>query len=617
MVSDDRDAGGGVSRATEFQQALSFHRHDNLHEAERLYRTILASNPAHFDAILHLGLIILQQGNLVEAVGLFRQAVDTNPNSAEAQAALANGLLAMNRFDEAFAGYETALAIAPDQAEANFGLASVLSALQRYQDAIAYFERALAIDPDYAEADYGLATTLQALKRHDQAIPFFEKALAVDPNYAEAVHGLAAALHALNRHGEAIGFYQRAVAIERGYGPAHNNLGIALKEVGRLDEARVSFERAVALEPTRAEFYFNLLLGQETRAGDPHLSALENLARHADELPEEDQIYIHFALGKALADVSEHERSFHHYLKGNALKRRHVAYDEAATLRMFERIRAVFKPELMRSKAGQGDPSTIPVFIFGMPRSGSTLIEQILASHPKVFGGGERLDLRDALNSFGETGDIDLPFPERFLVATGDELHGLGASYLEHLRTGIPRSVADRRRITDKMLANFRLVGLIHLALPNARIIHSCRDPVDTCLSCFSTLFFADQPFTYELGELGRYYRAYHSLMEHWRRVLPEDVMLDLDYEELVADFEPQARRIVAHCGLEWDDACLAYDKTARAVKTASAAQVRQPIYRSSVGRWRPDADMLKPLLDGLGPDLAGDPKAGGGNHLR
>jgi len=196
-------------------------------------------------------------------------------------------------------------------------------------------------------------------------------------------------------------------------------------------------------------------------------------------------------------------------------------------------------------------------------------------------------------------------------VATAEELQRLGADYLNRLKTALPAPPRVWRRITDKMPANFRLVGLIHLALPNARIIHTCRDPVDTCLSCFSIHFTADQPFAYDLGELGRYYRAYYSLMEHWRQVLPEGVMLDVHYEDLVGDLEGQARRIVAHCGLEWDDACLAYDKTARPVKTASAAQVRQPIYRSSVGRWRPDADVLRPLLDGLGPDLAGSSGSG------
>jgi hypothetical protein len=194
------------------------------------------------------------------------------------------------------------------------------------------------------------------------------------------------------------------------------------------------------------------------------------------------------------------------------------------------------------------------------------------------------------------------------MVATAEDLRGLGAGYLDRLKTAVPTSADRWQRITDKMPANFRLAGPIHLALPNALIIHTCRDPVDTCLSCFSTLFAADQPFAYDLGELGRYYNAYSSLMEHWRGVLPEGVMLDVQYEELVGNFEPQARRIVAHCGLEWDDACLAFDKAERPIRTASSVQVRRPIYRSSVGRWRPDADVVRPLLEALGPDLAGDP---------
>jgi tetratricopeptide (TPR) repeat protein len=384
-------------------------------------------------------------------------------------------------------------------------------------------------------------------------------------------------------------------------------LGVALQQFGRLDEARLAFERAIALAPRRAEFYFNLFdVKKKFTTEDRHFVSLQALARDEAAIAGEDRIHLHFAMGKALANIGDERQSFEHFLKGNSLKRQKVVYDEAATLRVFDRIRAVFTAELMGAKQGQGDPSRLPIFIVGMPRSGSSLVEQTLASHPKVFGAGERLDLRDALNSFGAASEIVLPFPERFLVATGEELRRLGADYLDRLGTALPTSPASWQRAVDKMLANFRLTGLIHLALPNARIIHTCRDPVDICLSCFSILFTADQPFTYDLGELGRYYRAYHSLMEHWHRVLPEGVMLDVHYEELVADFEPQARRIIAHCGLEWDEACLAYAETARPVKTASAAQIRQPIYRSSIGRWRPDADVLNPLLDGLGPDLAG-----------
>ncbi len=200
------------------------------------------------------------------------------------------------------------------------------------------------------------------------------------------------------------------------------------------------------------------------------------------------------------------------------------------------------------------------------------------------------------------------------MATNPQELYDLGNDYLKRLRAATidapdrePDAANDCERITDKLPSNFGVLGAINLALPNARIIHSCRDPIDTCLSCFSTLFSADQPFTWDLGELGRYYRSYVRLMDHWRRVLPAGVILDVQYEDLVADFEPQARRIIAHCGLEWDDACLAFDKAPRPVRTASSAQVRQPIYRSSVGRWRPDEPLLRPLLDGLGPDLAGD----------
>jgi hypothetical protein len=246
----------------------------------------------------------------------------------------------------------------------------------------------------------------------------------------------------------------------------------------------------------------------------------------------------------------------------------------------------------MRERAGQGDPSPVPVFILGMPRSGTTLVEQMLASHPQVHGAGELSDFTAAVA--GLDGPDGVPAD-----IGGAELRRIGARYVARVRPLAPGAL----RITDKMPANFRFAGLIHLALPNARIIHLRRDPVDTCLSCFSILFGGDQPHTYDLGELGRYYRAYQRLMEHWRAVLPLGVMLEVQYEALVGDFEPQARRIVAHCGLEWDDACLDFYKTQRPVHTASAVQVRRPVYQTSVGRWRPPEDLLRPLLDALDRD--------------
>jgi hypothetical protein len=236
----------------------------------------------------------------------------------------------------------------------------------------------------------------------------------------------------------------------------------------------------------------------------------------------------------------------------------------------------------MAEEAGGGDPSEIPIFILGMPRSGSTLIEQILASHAWVHGAGERMDFPDLLADLGDR-----------------DFRALGAAYAARSGTLAPGA----GRVTDKLPGNFLHAGAIHLALPRARIIHSRRDPADTCLSCYTKLFRGEQPFTYDLGELGRYYRAYERLMAHWRVVLPESVFLEVDYEALVADPETQTRRLLAHCGLAWDPACLVFHETRREIRTASAVQVRQPLYGGSVGRWRRHGERLEPLLRELRRD--------------
>ena len=273
-----------------------------------------------------------------------------------------------------------------------------------------------------------------------------------------------------------------------------------------------------------------------------------------------------------------------------------MTYNEAAMLQRFERIRNVFTPELLHEKRGLGEPTTVPVFIVGMPRSGTTLIEQILVSHPRVFGAGERQEFSEGVAKIRAPNGQG--YPEAVPTLPSEQLRRLGQTYLNSVQSMAPRA----ERITDKMPENFRFLGLIHLALPNAHIIHASRDPRDVALSCFSIDFAEDHlPFTYDLSELGRYIRAYQVLMEHWRKVLPARVILNVQYEELVEDLEKGARRIVAHCGLEWDDACLDFHRTERVVQTASATQVRRPIYRTSVGRWREYGDLLKPLLEVLG----------------
>jgi hypothetical protein len=368
-------------------------------------------------------------------------------------------------------------------------------------------------------------------------------------------------------------------------------------ELGRLTEAREAAERAVALAPREPLHFRQLGEVRKYVAGDSCLTALEALSNDEAALGIRKQIDLHFALAKAYADIGRTEDEFRRLLSGNRLKRSRINYNETTALDEIDRVQRVFSSEFMRSTRGTGEPSAKPIFILGMPRSGTTLVEQILASHPQVFGAGE-------LNLFERTvGDvrsaIQAPaYPEIALHMTEEHFRKIGGHYL----AGVQRMAPAASHITDKMPANFLFAGLIHLALPNATIIHTVRDPVDTCISCFSKLFTEGNFQTYDLAELGRCYRRYQALMAHWHRVLPPGRMLDVHYEDTVADVEAVARRIVAHCRLSWDQRCLDFHRTERAVRTSSATQVRRPIYASSIGRRHAYEPLPEPLLAELSP---------------
>jgi tetratricopeptide (TPR) repeat protein len=292
---------------------------------------------------------------------------------------------------------------------------------------------------------------------------------------------------------------RQAIRIEPDYAEAYFNLGLALKEQGALDESRRVL--AVELSPTSPVNYRVLSDAKRFCPGDRHLAAMEELARRMTLLSPEEQIDLYFALAKAYEDLEDHERSFQHLLEGNALKRRQVSYDEASTLDRLRRTKDVFTIELMRTLNEVGHPSMLPIFIVGMPRSGTTLIEQILASHPRVFGAGELNQINHAVAKLRDPGGAATGFPDAVSSKSAEQLRELGASYVSAIRPLAPNA----ERITDKMPMNFAYVGLIHMALPNARIIHLRRDPLDTCFSCFSKLFAGDQPYSYDLAELGRF----------------------------------------------------------------------------------------------------------------
>ena len=630
--------------AEAYRTAIAHHEAGRLTEAEALYRRILEVAPAYAGCLHRLGGLVLATGHPEEAIALvgravtidnrepvyfntlgnahfalgrleraealYRRALRLKSDYVGARYNLGNVLQARHRPEAARVEYQRVLSLLPEHAEAHNNLGMVLLTLERPQEALPCFQRALAIRRDYADAHFNLGATLRELGRLPEAVARYRRAIQLRPDHAEIHNSLGTALLEQGKLEEAIGHLEQAIGLDPQYAEAHNNLGTALLDQGRFDEAAIRFERAIQLRPDYAEAHFNRAELPNLRLEPADLAMLEALLGDEQRLPPTKAPLIHFALAKALEDGGDPARAFQHWLVGNALKRSQISYNEAATHDLFRRIARTFDRPLCARAATSAPASSvlpIPIFILGMPRSGSSLVEQILASHPQVQGGGELTTL--VAVATGVTGGRDRPliYPEDIPTLAEAEWRRLGERY----RAGLPPLAAGKTHLTDKMPYNFLNIGFIRLILPEARILHTVRDPTDTCLSCFSKLFPFSQAFSYDLGELGRYWRGYQGMIDHWRSVLPADAFLDVSYEAVVADLEGQARRLVAYCGLPWDDRCLEFHRTRRPVRTASAAQVRQPLFRSSLDRWRRFEPWLGPLLQALNEPVALPPETG------
>jgi tetratricopeptide (TPR) repeat protein len=589
-----------------------------LDEALVSYDRAVELNPNYAAAINNRGNVLRELGRIDEALTCYDTAFALNPSLATALNNRGTVLKAMNRLEEAVVSFDRALALNPDFAEAHSNRGGALTEVKRYHEALSSFDTALALSPNLAPALNNRGNLLQELGRTDEALADYDRALALDPNYAEATNGRGSALQKLGliqeaeealrraillrpdyaEAYEAEAVIRRAVALKPDLALAHHNLGIVLVELGRLTEAREAAELSVTLAPREPLHFRHLGEVRKYIAGDPYLTALEALSEDEASLAIGKQIDLHFALAKAHADIGQTEEEFRRLLVGNKLKRSRVDYNEALVLGEMDRAQQVFSSEFMRATQNTGEPSTKPIFIIGMPRSGTTLIEQILASHPQVFGAGELTWFERAFGDVRSTVHGAPAYPEIASRMSREHFQELGRRYLDAIRQLAPAA----SRVTDKMPLNFVFAGLIHLALPNSTIIHTLRDPVDTCISCFSRLFTEGNFQTYDLAELARYYRHYEALMGHWHHVLPPGRILDVNYEDTVANVEGVARRVVSHCGLPWDKRCLDFHRTERTVRTSSATQVRRPIYASSVGRRHAYGALLEPLLAELLP---------------
>ena len=605
-----------------------------MRRATRILRNALTKQPKRFDALSALGAMLLEQGRNEEALERLDLACRAWPGSADAQANRGLALLRLNKIPQALDAYEAALQLNADLLHGLVGRAVCLRYLGRYAQAEANLLQAIRVRPDRIDAMLELGTLNEAWQRPLGAHAAFNMAANVRPDSVQALSGRARALYQLVNYEASIADYDRALGLSspreiqatlicerarsvfalgrveealqscrdavemapRSLDPP-SWLALLLHDLGRTAEARAVIETALRIEPRQPRLYHRLSALKKFAPGDPELKAMERLAAEAPAASD-DEIELCFAIGKASSDIGDYAGAFASWERANRAVRERKGYDEASTLQELEFIRSLFSRDFLASRAGEDRPAAAPIFIVGMPRSGSSLIEQIIASHPDVFGAGETDDFANVINRIELDGAGHFRFPRQTTLLSPPHFGAIGAEYL---RVASARSRSSRR-IVDKTLPNSLYLGLIHLALPNARFIHARRDAMECCFSCYTHNFEGSYGYAYDQRELARYAHAHDALMAHWRQVLPEGLLIDVDLESVVDDLEAQARKMIAHCRLDWDPACLAFHENKRPVRTASALQVREPVKRRDRPAWRDYEEFLQPLLQELRP---------------
>ncbi|MGD0865165.1 MAG: sulfotransferase [Rhizomicrobium sp.] len=618
-----------IERASANPETLELHycthaeilrRCGKLEAAEAAARRALACNPDCAKAWDILGTVLSDRGELAESSECYAAAIRIEPHSPQVLNNLAVVQQRQGRLDAAEASYRQALRLVPEDSEIRLNFATLRGMGGYYSEAMEIVERLLARNPNWAKAHLLAATlawdtgkdaealkhidlvlaaapedtkfrTLRArilcrLERFDAALDDCYRVLAQIDNDADALHLKALALQGLNRAVAALEAFDSAEAAGLSRVTTAVDRAQLLAEMGRKDDALATLGSALALEPDNGAALYARANLIRYAPGSPDLAAMERIAGDP-ERPFRDRVPLSFALGKAYLDMGDGVHGFVWLDAANRLKRSSLKYNPDADARKFAEIAGAFTAEESTHGAISTNATRRPIFVFGMPRSGTTLIEHILASHGLVHGAGEPPHLHNIAEAFHA----------QWSRLSADELADSGRDYLARVTAG----GSQAPWIVDKMPSNFRYAGLIPRLLPGARMIHCRRDPLDTCLSIYSLLFTTGHEYAYDMAELGRYYVLYRGLMAHWRRVLPRDSFLEIDYEMLVRDTEGEVRRILDFCGLPWDAGCLRFHENRRRVSSASLNQVREPIYTKSIGRAR----QFRPWLGALEAALA------------
>ncbi len=593
-----------------------------LDEAVVAFRRAVALEPSFYLAHFNLGEALRQAGDAKAAVGCFQRVLELRPNHAEAHSGRGRALLDQGHAEEAVKCLERAIVLRADFTEAHALLGSAWQRLGRLQDSVASYRRALELRPESASAYNDLGDALRALWQLDEALACYRRSFELRPDFAETLDRIGNTLLYLGQYDAAADCCRRAVELKPDRAPFHNNLGMVLMVQTQLAEAEASFRRALELEPALSSAMVSLA---EVHADRGQFEAAESLLRQAiaiepdmpeawaalirwhkagsddaawlaqtqrivaQRLPSQRELHLQYALGKYFDDRQQYDEAFAHFRRANELSRQHKSlYDREAMARQVDAAIEHFDSIWIAATKAAGNPTPCPVFVVGMWRSGTTLAEQILASHPMVYGAGElpcwnqaaALVARSLSERNGSEDTLTL-------------MRRLADDYVQLLRGYSD----DAQRFVDKMCSNFLHLGLIAAALPQARIIHLQRHPIDTCLSMYFQDFLLTHSYANDLDDLAHYYGQYRRIMQHWRQTLDAGSMLEVPYEQLVSDPESWTRRMLEFIELPWDPRCLEFHRTERAVRTVSKWQVRQRIHKGSVERWRNYAAHVEPLL--------------------
>ena len=528
---------------------------------------------------------LYETGNHSAAVELAQGLSAAFPASFDVWNIGAASALRLGRLDQAEAAFARAAALDPNSPETRNNLGVTLLRTGRAGLAADCFLEAIRLAPDYGEAHFNLGTALASLARHEEAEASFQRALELAPDHADAHNNFATLLKDMGRAEEAVGHYEKALSLRPDQPDILSNLGNVLRDVGRVDDAVAAYERAIAVQPDHAASHRHLSAVKRYAEDDAQYRAMRAL--HSDgALDDAGRSHLAFALAKALEDMGRVDEAFAFLSEGNALRRRVLGYDPQSDVQLFAGIRSAYRADLMLDPATLEPAPAIPIFVLGMPRSGTSLIEQILASHSAIEGAGE------------------LPFLERMLTRRVAEGRKVDGNFMKVVRAEYLARVAPlaggRPFVTDKMPNNFRWIGFIRAALPEARIVHVRRDARATCWSNFRHYFSANGlGYCYDLADTAAYYGLYRDIMAFWRETLPGAVH-DLDYERLVDDQEGETRRLLDHIGLPFEESCLDFQNTRRSVRTASREQVRRAIYKGSSAEWLKYAHLIGDAFDGL-----------------